>query len=315
MKEIEYLVTGGTGLVGYALQKKLQNVAFVSSSDYDLTKENEVKSMFEKYKPEKVIHLAAKVGGIFYNINHPAELVYQNVMINTNVVHYAYKYNVEKLIAPISNCAYPDVVEKYPLKENQLYNGPPQITNFAYAYSKRLLAVQIQAYRDQYKCNFISVIPCNMYGPNDNFNKNDSHFIAALLRKIYEIKQDNEKTLTLLGSGKPLRQYLYSEDFAQILLILLEKYNGKEPVNVAPEKENLSIDEIARIALKATNSEDINIVFDDASPDGQYRKDIDTSKLAEIINDFKFTPLEDGIKKTYEWYIKNKSKYEKRMET
>ena len=265
--------------------------------------------MFEKYKPEKVIHLAARVGGIKDNMNHPADFFYQNIMMNTLVIHYAYKYKVKRLIGVLSNCAYPDVVERYPLKEEQLHDGLPQVTNFAYAYSKRALDVQINSYNQQYNCNFFSVIPCNMYGPHDNFDENQSHFVPALIRKIHKLKEKNEKTLNLLGSGKPLRQYLYSEDFAEILLKLLDEYKDNDPVNIAPKSENLSIAEIALIALDALDADDFIIKFDNSFPDGQFRKDLDIQRLIDNIGDYKFTPLSEGIKKTFEWYLKRIETY------
>jgi len=264
--------------------------------------------MFEKYKPENVIHLAARVGGIKDNMEHPADFLYQNIMMNTLVIHYAYKYNVGKLIGVLSNCAYPDVAKSYPLKEEHLYDSPPQITNFAYACSKRALAIQIEAYRKQHDCAFFSVIPCNMYnmyGPYDNFDEKQSHFVAALIRKIHKAKENREKTLNLLGSGKPLRQYLFSEDFAKILLVLLEKYDGDGPINIAPKDENPSIEKIAEIAFNTIDAKDVDIKFDKSFPDGQFRKDLDIGRLLDIIDDFKFTTLSEGIKKTYDWYLKN----------
>ena len=301
---MKLLITGGTGLVGNALQKLCPDAIYVSSKDYDLTKEVEVKAMFEKYRPVNVIHLAARVGGIIDNMNHPADFIYQNVLMNTYVIHYANKYKVKKLIGLISNCAYPDKVEKYPMMEEQLHDGPPAITNFSYAYSKRALEAQIKAYRSQYGCIYFSVIPCNLYGPHDKFDENKSHFLAALIRKIYDAKKNKRKIVRLLGTGKPLRQFLYSEDLAKILLLLLEKYDREEPINIAP-KENFSIARIAKIALKATESSDIELVFDKSFPDGQYRKDICSDKLFGIVGDFKFTFLSEGIKKTYEWYSEN----------
>lgn len=295
------LVTGGSGLVGHAMQKICPDAIYVSSKDYDLTKEKDVNAMFERCKPTRVIHLAAKVGGIKDNIDHPAEFVYQNVLMNSYVVHYAYKYKVEKLIATLSNCAYPDVAKKYPLKEEQFHDGPPATTNFSYAYAKRLAEVQINAYQKQYDCNFFSVIPCSIYGPHDKFEENTSHFLSALIKKIYYAKKNNEKQLKLFGTGKPLRQYIYSEDLAKILLLLLEKYDGGETLNVASE-ENLSIKQIAETALKATDSGYLKISFDTSFPDGQYRKDMESDKLFNIIDAFDFTPLSEGIKKTYEWF-------------
>jgi len=258
--------------------------------------------MFEKYKPEKVIHLAAKVGGIKDNIQHPADFIYQNVMMNTNVVHYAYKYNVDKLIATLSNCAYPDVAKKYPMTEDQFHNDLPSPTNLSYGYSKRLLDVQLKSYRKQYGCNFTSAIPCSIYGPFDNFKDGESHFLAALIKKIYLANKSKENSIKLFGTGKPLRQYIYSEDVAKILLTLLEKYDDEEPVNVA-SYENLSIKDIAKTAIKSTNSSNIRIEFDRSSPDGQFRKDINNNKLFNIISNFEFTTLSDGIKNTYDWFI------------
>jgi len=301
---MELLVTGGTGLVGNALQKVCPDAVYVGSKDYDLTKEVEVKAMFEKYRPANVIHLAAKVGGIMDNMNHPAEFIFQNVLMNTYVIHYANKYKVKKLIGLISNCAYPDKVEKYPMVEEQLHDGPPAITNFSYAYSKRALEAQLKAYRSQYGCNYFSLIPCNLYGPHDKFDENRSHFLAALIRKIYDTKKNKGRIVRLLGTGKPLRQYLYSEDLAKILLLLSEKYDGEGPINIAPE-ENISIAQIAKIALKATGSSDLELAFDESFPDGQYRKDICSDKLFGIIGDFKFLSLSDGIKEAYEWYSKS----------
>lgn len=298
------LVTGGTGLVGCAFKKIYPDAIYISSKDYDLTKESEVKAMFKRYKPQNVIHLAARVGGIIDNINYPAEYIYQNVLMNTFVIHYAYKHNVKKLIGLVSNCAYPDTVKDYPMVEEQLHDGSPAITNFSYAYAKRTLEVQIQAYRTQYNCNYFSVIPCNLYGPNDNFGGEKSHFVATMIDKVYKAKAKGQKIIKLLGTGRPLRQYLYSEDLAKIILLLLEKYSGKGPINIAPHK-NLSIKEIAEIILMATNSSDLKLEFDNSSLDGQYRKDISSKRLFNIIGDFKMTPLEEGIRKTYEWYLEN----------
>ena len=305
MTYITLLVTGGSGLVGNALKKINPNAIYVSSKDYDLTKEDQVKKMYEKYKPDQVIHLAAKVGGIFKNMNYPADLLYQNLLMNTFVVHYAYKNNVKKFIGILSNCSYPDVSKAYPAKEEYFFDGPPQKTNFAYAYSKRTLGVQIQSYRKQYGCNFLDVIPCNLYGPHDNFDEKGSHFVAALIKKIHEAKEGKKDAIQLFGTGKPLRQYMYSEDLAKILKKLLEEYDGGGPINIAPQGQNPSIAEIAQIALDAMDADNIKINFDKNSPDGQFRKDIDTKKLQKIIGSFSFTPLKKGIKKTYEWYLKS----------
>lgn len=298
------MITGGTGLVGQALRKLVPEAAFVSSRDFDLTKESEVKSMFEKYRPERVIHLAARVGGILDNMSRQAEYFYQNVLINTFTIHYAHKYGVKRLIGLGSNCAYPDIVSAYPIKEEALHAGQPAITNFSYACAKRALVAQLQAYRTQYQAGFFAVIPCNLYGPHDKFGETNSHFVAALLKKIRAAQTSGQKTLKLLGSGKPLRQFMFSSDLARILLLLLDKYQGGEPLNIAPA-ENYTIRQIAEIALQATSQAGLKIEFDGTSPDGQFRKDIGTEKLRKVIGDLKMTPLGEGIRQTYEWYIKN----------
>jgi len=259
--------------------------------------------MFEKYKPKKIIHLAAKVGGIKENINHPADFIHENVLMNSHVIHYAYKYKVKKLLATLSNCAYPDIAKKYPMTEDQLHNNLPAPTNLAYGYSKRMADIYIKSYREQYGCKFISAIPCSIYGPHDRFEDEKGHFLAALIKKIYFANKNNQDSIKLFGTGKPLRQYIYSEDLAKILLILLEKYDDSDPINIAPE-ENLSIKKIAQTAVQATAS-NLEIFFDKTSPDGQYRKDISSKKLFNIIGHFKFTPLLEGIKKTYQWLETN----------
>ncbi|MFH1581720.1 MAG: GDP-L-fucose synthase [Pseudomonadota bacterium] len=303
------LVTGGTGLVGNALKKLSPDAVYLSSRDFDLTKEDQVIAMYEKYRPEKVIHLAARVGGILDNKRYQAEYFYQNILMNTYVVHYAYKYGVKRLVGFGSNCAYPDKVSSYPIKEDQLSDGPPAITNFSYAAAKRALLAQIQAYRSQYNCDFFALIPCSLYGPHDNFDEENSHFIASLIRKIHQAKSRNMKAIKLFGSGKPLRQFMFAEDLAKLVLILLEKYDGAGPLNIAAS-ENLSIKEIAEIALKATGSEDLEISFDPSMPDGQFRKDLSAAKLSKYLGDFRLTSLEDGLKETYEWYLNNVKKAE-----
>lgn len=256
--------------------------------------------MFEKHKPTKVIHLAAKVGGIVDNIKHPADFIYENVLMNSYVTHYAHKCEVKRLIATLSNCAYPDIAESYPMAEKKFHDGLPAQTNLAYGYAKRLMDIQIKSYRKQHNCKFSSAIPCSIYGPYDKFGEDESHFLSALIKKIFFTNKKGDKILNLIGTGKPLRQYIYSEDLAKILLILLDRYDDEDPVNISSDS-NLSIKEIAETAIKVTRS-NLKIEFDNKSPDGQYRKDLSSKKLFNIIGNFEFTPLEEGIKKTYEWF-------------
>jgi len=217
------LVTGGTGLVGHALQKVLPNAVYLSSKDYDLRNYDECLSMIRKYMPEHVFHLAAKVGGVKANSDFAAEFYYDNILINTNVLNASYNNNVEKVVSLLSTCVYPNKVN-YPLTEDQIHNGEPHQSNFAYAYAKRMLDVQSRSYRKQYGCNFITAVPNNLFGENDNFDLENSHVIPAIIRKIHEANVNN-KNVVLWGDGSPTREFTYSLDLANILLFILEKYD------------------------------------------------------------------------------------------
>ena len=288
------LVTGGSGLVGKYLQKILSDAIYLSSKDCDLRDQRQVYDLFETLKPTTVIHLAAKVGGIKDNIAKPAEYFEDNILMNTNLLKVSYEYGVKQFIGVLSTCIYPDKVDNYPMKEEDMFLGPPTPTNFSYGYAKRSLAVQIDAYNKQYGTEYNYLIPCNLYGEHDNFeNESKMHFITALLHKIKNAK-DNQ--IELLGTGKPLRQFMYAGDFASIIKYVIEK-NITHSFNVAPDF-NYSIDEMAKIAIKATKPE-LTIKYTNPELDGQYRKDVDNSKLRSYIPDFEFTPLEEGLIKSY----------------
>ena len=288
------LVTGGSGLVGKYLQKILSDAIYLSSKDCDLRDQRQVYDLFETLKPTTVIHLAAKVGGIKDNIAKPAEYFEDNILMNTNLLKVSYEYGVKQFIGVLSTCIYPDKVDNYPMKEEDMFLGPPTPTNFSYGYAKRSLAVQIDAYNKQYGTEYNYLIPCNLYGEYDNFeNESKMHFITALLHKIKNAK-DNQ--IELLGTGKPLRQFMYAGDFASIIKYVIEK-NITHSFNVAPDF-NYSIDEMAKIAIKATKPE-LTIKYSNPELDGQYRKDVDNSKLRSYIPDFEFTPLEEGLIKSY----------------
>jgi GDP-L-fucose synthase len=291
------VVTGGSGMVGKSLKKFLPNAIYLSSKDYDLREKESVCKMFNDHKPNCVIHLAAKVGGIIDNITKPAEYFTDNVLMNTLLLEYAHKFNVERFIGILSTCIYPDVVEEYPMKECQLHKGPPTLTNFSYGYAKRCLAVQIESYNKQYGTNYQYLIPCNLYGENDKFGEN-SHFIASLIKKIIEIKKNKSDVLELFGTGKPFRQFMYSDDLAWVIHQCLEQ-NIYESFNVATE-DNLSIEEMAKIALNSCDLDDVKIFFDITKPDGQYRKDVSIDKLKSLLPNFKPLPLHKGIKKVYD---------------
>lgn len=297
---MKIVVTGGSGLVGSHLKEIYPNAIYLSSKDYDLRNEHDVNLMYLTLNPDCVIHLAAKVGGIIDNIKHPASYFTDNVLMNTLLVQYAYKYNVKRFIGILSTCIYPDKVDKYPLTEDMLHLGPPTPTNFSYGYAKRSLAVQIDAYNQEYDTKYNYLTPCNLYGEGDKDGHN-SHFVTALIKKIWDSNQNNENSITLFGDGTPIRQFLYVKDFCKIIKHIIDN-DIYDSFNVATD-EVLTIEEIAKIALKATNSENLNIIWDNTKPNGQYRKDVDNSKMRKIL-DIDITPLETGIKKIYENYDK-----------
>jgi GDP-L-fucose synthase len=299
---MKILVTGGSGMVGKSLKKYLPDATYISSKDYDLTSEYHVYQMFNNIKPDIIIHLAAKVGGIIDNITYPADYFDKNIIMNTLILKWAQQHNVKRFIGILSTCIYPDVVESYPITEDMLHLGPPAKTNFSYGYTKRALAVQIEAYNQQYGTQYQYLTPCNLYGEYDKYGDN-SHFIAALIKKIHNAKVNNENKITLFGDGSPLRQFMHSDDLAYIIKYCLDNniYNN---MNVAID-ENLSIAEMAQIALKACDAEHIKIEYDITKPNGQYRKDVSIDLLKSKIPSFSPINLYDGIKKTYNYLIEN----------
>ena len=289
------VVTGGSGLVGKHLQEILPDAFYLSSKDCDLTDIKKVRWMISSYTPDVVIHLAARVGGIQDNLKYPADYFDDNILINTNIVKVCKEYDVKRFIGILSTCIYPSVVDNYPMTEEDLFIGPPPPSNFSYGYAKRCLAVQIDAYNKQFGTKYNYLIPCNLYGDYDNLhNENKMHFITALLNKI---RNSKDNSLHLLGTGKPLRQFMYAGDLAKIIKLVIEN-NITESFNVAPDF-NYSIDEMARVALDVTNK-NYNIIYDRPELDGQYRKDVSNKKLLKLFPDFKFTQLKEGLKKVYD---------------
>ncbi len=285
-------------MVGRSLRDIIPNALYLSSKDCDLTSPIDTELLIKYHRPDVIIHLAAKVGGIVDNINKPAEYFDENVMMNTMLLKAARKYGVERFIGILSTCIYPDVVEEYPLTEDMLHLGPPTPTNFSYGYAKRCLAVQIDAYNKQYGTKYQYLTPCNLYGQYDKWGHN-SHFVAALIKKIMFAMANGDKELKLFGTGKPLRQFMHSDDLAKVIKHCIDN-DVYDSFNVATE-ENLSIDDTARIALEVIDNGSISgISYDSDKPDGQFRKDVSIEKMMEVIPDFKAIPLRDGIKKTFE---------------
>ena len=301
------LVTGGSGLVGNAIKTVSVNYnykfIFLSSADCDLTSYSNTLYTFSSYNPDYVIHLAAGVGGLFKNMAYKVDMYEKNIIINMNVLKVCHEIKVKKLVSCLSTCIFPDKTT-YPINETMLHDGPPHTSNDAYAYAKRMLEVQSKAYQEQYGDNFICVIPTNIYGPHDNFHLQDSHVIPGLIHKCYLAKQKNEP-FVIAGSGTPLRQFIYSEDLAILILWTLENYNEKEPIILSvPESQEKSINYVATRIAKEFNYEN-NMEFDTDKPDGQYKKTADNSKLMNHIKSFNFIPIEEGIAKTVDWFVNN----------
>ena len=298
MEQKRILVTGGTGLVGQALQRILPDAYFVSSTDYDLTVQSEVQRMYRFIRPTHVIHLAARVGGIFDNISHPSQYFEENVMMNTNMVKYARECGVQRFIGILSSCIFPAENVVYPMNERELHLGPPTPTNFSYGMAKRAMAIQIDMSNKEYGTQYNYISPCNLYGLSDKDDIEKSHFVTALIKKIYLANKNNESFITLFGNGTPLRQFMHADDLANVLKIVIDN-DITESFNLATE-ENFSIDTIARIALKTTNSEHLDIKYDTSKPNGQHRKDLSILKFKDLIPGYKFITLKDGIKQSYD---------------
>jgi len=294
---MKILVTGGSGMVGRSLQDIMPDAIYISSRDCDLTSFKEVDQLFNTHEPDVVIHLAAKVGGIMDNINNPADYFDENVLMNTNVLRASKLYNAKRFIGILSTCIYPDKVDTYPMKEDMLHEGPPTPTNFSYGYAKRCLAVQIDAYNKQHGTEYQYLTPCNLYGEYDKWGAN-SHFVAALIKKIIIADRKGQELVQLFGTGKPLRQFMYSNDLARVIKNCID-FDITQSFNVAT-KENLSINDISHIALEAIQPKYVKgFVYDSTNPDGQYRKDVSIKKMENILPGFEFTPLTEGIRNTY----------------
>lgn len=301
------LITGGSGLVGSAIKSITNNfpqykfIFHLGRSECDLTYWNDTINYFMKIKPTYVIHLAANVGGLYKNMKYKVDMLENNFLINYNIVKACHAVGVIKLISCLSTCVFPDDTT-YPINETMLHNGPPHDSNYPYAYAKRFLEIQSRTYNEQFNRNFICVIPTNIYGPNDNFNLDDAHVIPALIHKCYLAKKNNDNFI-VSGTGKPLRQFIYSKDLAKLIMLVLENYNEKNSIILASEQE-VSIEYVARLIAKKFDYEN-KLIFDTNKSDGQYKKTADNSKLKKLISDFEFTDIDIGINKTIDWFIQN----------
>ena len=291
------MVTGGSGLVGSTINADIK----LSSKDADLRNWNETISIFEKYKPKEVIHCAGKVGGVGSNMNYKGEFFYDNIMINTNVLEACRITGVKKVVSFLSTCIFPDDIE-YPLTEKKIHIGEPHNSNYAYAYAKRMLDIQSRAYKEQYGVNYTCVIPTNIYGPNDNFNLENGHVLPALIHKCYLAKKNNTD-FVVWGSGKPLREFIYSEDVGRLTEWALNNYEEEEPI-IFSTSDEISIGNVAEMVVYYMGFKG-KLILDDEKPDGQFRKPSDNSKLKSYLPDFEFTPIDKGIEKSVNWFVEN----------
>lgn len=308
MKEL--LVTGANGLIGSAVRRvhgENDKVVYLIKNDVDLTDFEKTKKVFQKYAPKKVIHLAALVGGLGSNAIHSGEYFRSNILINVNVLESARLAKVEKLESFMSTCIFPDKIT-YPLHEKDLHNGPPHPSNFGYAYAKRMLEVQSTAYRKEWGCNFINLIPTNVYGPNDNFSLENGHVAGTLIHKCYLAKQNNSELL-VWGSGKPLREFVYSDDVARLALWTLDNYNEDTPLILTSGIE-YTIKDLVKAVVDAMKFRG-KVVFDTTKPEGQFRKPSDPTKFKKYQPDFKFLSLQEGVGRTVDWFEANYPKVRK----
>jgi len=300
---MKILVTGGSGLVGKALQKitnNAENWTFLSSADGDLRSLQETQQIFERHKPTHVIHLAAIVGGLFHNMAAGADFFDGNMRMALNVYKCAHETGVQTLISCLSTCIFPDDICRSgtPIDETMVHNGPPHSSNEGYAYAKRMLDVLNRTYNTQHGRQYTSVIPTNIYGPHDNFHLENAHVIPALIHKAFL----GDK-LVVAGTGTPLRQFIYSEDLAKLLVWTLKHYHSTEPLILSvPTTDEISIGDVAHFI--ATEF-DIPVEYDPSKADGQYRKTACNAKLQSLLPDFQFTPIQVGIVKTVRWFKEN----------
>ena len=294
---LDTLVTGGRGLVGSSLSGDINRVG----SEFDLRDKVVTDKLFSDLSPKNVIHCAARVGGLGGNMNHKGEFFYDNIMMNTNVIESCRIHNVKKLVCFLSTCVFPNDVE-YPFTEKKIHLGPPHNTNDSYSYAKRMAEVQIRAYREQYGLNYVTVIPSNIYGPNDNFDLANGHVVPSLIHKCYLAKKNNTP-FKIWGSGKPLREFIFSKDVGKLTEWVLDNYEGEEPLILSTSDE-VSIKDVVNLIVKHM-SFDGEVIWESDKPDGQFRKPSDNSKLLSYLPDFKFTSLDEGLKETIDWFIDN----------
>lgn len=307
-KNRRVVVTGGAGFLGSFIVERLRErcareILSPRSRQYDLRQPDAVRSLLSDTRPDVLIHLAARVGGIGANRIHPAEFFYDNLMMGAQLFHESWRRGVEKFVAVGTVCSYPKFTP-VPFREEDLWNGYPEETNAPYGLAKKMLLVQSQAYRQEYGYNSIFLLPVNLYGPRDNFDSETSHVIPALIRKFVEAREREAPRVVAWGTGSPTREFLYVEDAAEGILLAAERYNQSDPINVGSGFE-ISIRDLTQLVARLTGCE-AEIVWDSTKPDGQPRRCLDTRKAREKFGFEARTGFEEGLRRTIAWYEENR---------
>ncbi|NMD05289.1 MAG: GDP-L-fucose synthase [Deltaproteobacteria bacterium] len=308
LKNKRIIVTGGKGFLGKHLLKKFtdygcRNIDVADLPEFNLTNIDDIRRMYEEKKPDIVIHLAAKVGGIGFNQEKPAELFYDNLIMGSQLMHEACLRNIEKFVALGTICAYPKFTP-VPFKEEDIWKGYPEETNAPYGLAKKMMLVQSQAYRQQYGFNSIFLLPVNLYGPGDNFDPRSSHVIPALIKKCFDALDKKEASIEVWGTGAATREFFYVDDAAEAIFLATEKYNKSDPVNIGAGFE-ISIKELAELIVNLSGFKG-TIIWDKTKPDGQPRRMLDTSKASKEFGFQAKTDLITGLTKTINWFRKNR---------
>jgi len=303
------VVTGGAGFLGSFVVEKLeargvQQIFVPRSKNYDLRTLEAIQRLLTDTQPTMVIHMAARVGGIGANREHPADFFYDNLMMGTQLFHECWRANIEKFVALGTVCAYPKFTP-VPFHEADLWNGYPEETNAPYGLAKKMMLVQSQTYREQYNFNSIFLLPVNLYGPRDNFDLETSHVIPALIRKCLEAKNRQDKSLVAWGDGSPTREFLYVEDAAEGILLSAEHFNESDPVNLGSAFE-ISIKDLLELIARLTGFSG-EIVWDTTKPNGQPRRKLDTSRAKTKFGFESQISFEEGLKRTIEWYVQHQN--------
>lgn len=308
LQDKKIVVTGGKGFLGRHVVKKIEEQGCahcdaINSSDYDLIRLDDIRRMYDDKKPDIVIHLAARVGGIGYNRENPATLFYTNLIMGSQLIHEGYLRRIEKFVAVGTICAYPKFTP-VPFREDDIWNGYPEETNAPYGLAKKMMLVQSQAYRQQYGFNSIFLLPVNLYGPGDNFDPQSSHVIPALIKKCIDAKLNNEKEIVVWGTGMVTREFLYVEDAAEAIMFATAAYNKSDPVNIGAGFE-ISIRDLVHLIAELTQFKG-KIMWDENMPDGQPRRMLDTARALQEFGFRARTAFRDGLKKTIDWYYASK---------